>query len=198
MPTTTKMGIVYPSSSDLVKDGATAMGTIATTVDAKSGLVLINTTSFTGVASQSINNVFTSSFTNYCLVTQFTPSTYGASGLRLRASGTDATGNNYTRQQFRAYGTTSAVATVTDTWWLIGASFNDDNIIENKIIITEIFSPNETKNTKYFCRHFQGADRIELNYIGGVHSVASAYDGFTIFHTAGNLTGTVSVYGYNK
>jgi len=65
MPTTTKMAIPYPSSTDLVKDGATNMGSMATQIDAKTGLILLNTTSFSAVSSQSINDVFSATYDHY-------------------------------------------------------------------------------------------------------------------------------------
>jgi hypothetical protein len=64
MGTTTNNGWTYPESTDLVKDGATAIQTLADDIDttlgvyADPGLVLLNTTSFSGVASQSINSMF--------------------------------------------------------------------------------------------------------------------------------------------
>jgi len=32
----------------------------------------------------------------------------------------------------------------------------------------------------------------------GVHNVGTAYDGITFFPNTGNMTGTISVYGYKK
>ena len=65
--TTTNYGFDIPQSTDLVKDGATAIATLVQDIDTamntalgtkKAGMVLLNTTSFSGVASQSINDVF--------------------------------------------------------------------------------------------------------------------------------------------
>lgn len=152
---------------------------------------------FSGASSISLNNVFSSSYTNYRLIVFLTPSAFGTVKLRLRASGTDATGSNYFFQQLRAYGTTIATSNLTETGWQFGASFNDDAIADYKAITCEIFRPNEAVNTKYLFTHFQGSDRPELNNVGGVHTVASAYDGFTIYPSTGTITGTVNVYGYN-
>jgi hypothetical protein len=33
---------------------------------------------------------------------------------------------------------------------------------------------------------------------GGVHTVGSSFDGLNIIASAGNITGSVSLYGYNK
>jgi hypothetical protein len=60
----------YPESTDLVKDGATAIENLADAIDTtlgvfvpSTGLTLINTTSFSGV-SQSINDVFSATYDN--------------------------------------------------------------------------------------------------------------------------------------
>jgi hypothetical protein len=79
MGTTTNNGWTYPESTDLVKDGATAIQTLADDIDttlgvyapSSSGLTLINTTSFSGVSSQSINDVFSATYENYVVVMCF-------------------------------------------------------------------------------------------------------------------------------
>ena len=72
--TTPNYGWTVPTSTDLVKDGATAIETLGDAIDAsmntalgtkKAGLVLLNTTSFSGVATQSLNNIFSAKYTNY-------------------------------------------------------------------------------------------------------------------------------------
>ena len=209
MATTTNYGWTTPDDTALVKDGAAAIRSLGTAIDTsmntalgtkKAGLVLLNTTSFSAVSSQSINSVFSSTYTNYSIVLFVLPSAFSALQFRLRASGTDATGANYNFQQIRAYsGTTlNTSAVASQTSWQFGASFNDDTTADYKIIKAEIIRPNEAVNTKYFFQHYQGADRSELNFVGGTHAVASAYDGFSIYPSTGNITGTVSVYGYNK
>ena len=74
--TTTNYGWTYPTSTDLVKDGATAIQTAIQGADTSLfsitsgknvGLVHINTTTFTSGTTVQINNVFTSSFDNYLI-----------------------------------------------------------------------------------------------------------------------------------
>jgi hypothetical protein len=88
-----------PTSTDLVKDGATAIEALGDAIDAtvfalpSAGLTLINTTSFSGVASQSINDVFSTTYDNYLVLVEGVGS--GASSdlnFRLRVGGADASG----------------------------------------------------------------------------------------------------------
>ena len=59
------------------------------TASSAQGLTLINTTSFSAVASQSINDVFSTTYDNYFIVANILPSTNLSLQLRLRASGSD-------------------------------------------------------------------------------------------------------------
>ena len=79
--TTPNYGWAVPTSTDLVKDGATAIETLGDAIDAsmntalgtkKAGMVLLNTTSFSGVASQSFNNVFTTTYDAYKIILDLT------------------------------------------------------------------------------------------------------------------------------
>jgi len=59
------------------------------------GLVHLNTTSFSGVATQSINNVFSAQYDNYKILIDVSKSTTSFLQLRWRAAGTDNTTTNY-------------------------------------------------------------------------------------------------------
>ena len=102
--TTTNFGWDIPQSTDLVKDGATAIAALGQDIDtafvdfkggttgqvlkktsgtdldvewgtASSGLTLINTTSFSAVANQQFNGVFSSTYDNYQINLIYVPST---------------------------------------------------------------------------------------------------------------------------
>lgn len=195
MPTTTKMGIVYPSSTDLVKDGATNMGTIATTVDAKTGLVFLNTATFSAVSSQSITSIFSSSFDNYKVIIDFVASTSTVLNLRLRTT-SDDTNSLYQRQYATFSGTTAAYArTANDNTWaiqLIDTPRNNYHI--------EIGNPNLATQTSMFCfanRAYNNSASNDMLFNFGGHNSTTQFTGFTIYPSAGTITGTVSVYGYN-
>ena len=202
MPTTTKMGIVYPASTDLVKDGATAMGTISTTVDAKTGLVLLNTTTFTGVSSFSLAaDTFTSNYDNYLLmVTVNTNSADSQVLLRVRAAGTDLTGAVYNYAYARARSTAAAIPTgaAGATSILIGeveSTFNGRAAYK-----VDFISPKVLDRTRVL---YQGVDSdTASNYAagagGGVVNDALAYDSATVYVGTGTFGGSYSVFGYNK
>jgi hypothetical protein len=90
-----------PTSTDLVKDGATAIEALGDAIDAtvfalpSGGLTLINTTSFSGVASQAINSVFSATYINYRIVMNIVGSTASNIRFKMRVAGTDNSGSYY-------------------------------------------------------------------------------------------------------
>ena len=104
--TTPNYGWAVPTSTDLVKDGATAIETLGDAIDAsmntalgtkKAGMVLLNTTSFSGVNSVSLpTNTFSSTYTHYKTILEITTSsTNDYVGARYRAAGSDISTGAY-------------------------------------------------------------------------------------------------------
>jgi hypothetical protein len=196
MPTTTKMGIAYPASTDLVKDGATAMGTISTTVDAKTGLVLINTTAFTAVSAVSLaQDTFTANFDNYFWSLRFTTTSGGQIQWRGRVAGTDSSAANYVHQGvevnagavagFRGTGQTSGYLGYTDT------NYNG--------LLLNIIDPKATQPTGVMSQNLRSYNATPLLMIvNNGFTATTSFDSASIFIGAGTMTGTYSIYGYNK
>jgi hypothetical protein len=209
MATTTNYGWTTPDDTSLVKDGASAIRTLGSSIDTslnnalgtkKAGLVLLNTTSFTGVSSQSINNVFTSTYDNYrVLYTPVASNTVSSHFLRLRASGTDDTSANYQRQFLGADNTSVTGARGTN-----GTSFNMGDLIgtDRDAVALDFFSPNLVRNTAIWKtqlrRYASTSTLIAMHSFG--HTSTTQFDGFTIAVTGAGITisGEISVYGYNK
>ncbi len=195
MPTTAKMGIVYPSSTDLVKDGATAMGTIATTVDNKSGLVLINRTSFSAVASQSLNNVFSANYDNYKIVVDAIGSTTNSISFRFRASGTDTT-SNYTRQYI--YGDNTSLSSARLTSQAQMGAIDMSSTVRGAVSY-DIFNPFLARPTLMFgvnISRYASSSYAAVNGYG--QDSTTSFDGITLTADTGTMTGAVSIYGYNQ
>jgi hypothetical protein len=206
MSTTSAYGWNIPDNTDLVKDGALAIRTLGNAIDTsmntalgtkKSGLVLLNTTSFTSVASQSVNDVFSATYDNYRLVFAGTyPS--GANTelrLRMRVSGADNTAASYDYSIFRMNytNTTSAFGAqnVTSFEQLANMSTSTGFSVD-----TVIFNPFLARNTDMTSLATGESPGRVIS--GCTHKVASSFTGFTIYTAnAANITGKVSVYGFN-
>jgi hypothetical protein len=193
MPTTTKMGIAYPASTDLVKDGATNMGTIATTVDNKTGLVLLNTTTFTGVSTQSINSVFTSTFDNYYIEIDFTvPTSGGDTGFRLRKSGTDKITNYVTKGTFLNPLVADYGSGTTTLLYVANASVNSLDLVTINVSRPAISGPTVIMSNSVALS--------SVRYLtSGRQTDTDTFDGFTFYNVgSNNMAGTIKVFGVNE
>jgi hypothetical protein len=162
--------------------------------------VLINSTSFSGVASQSINNVFSATYQNYRIVVSGNNVT-GTNTLRfrLRVAGVDnSTASNYLYGAFyvATTGGTGVIASSTgNTFWQVGEFYR-----RTSIVTIDITNPFATDYTTFNGMNYGGdsATTQYATYGGGSTTITTSYDGFTIFPDANTITGTVRVYGYNQ
>ena len=186
--------VSYLEDTDTVEvyDGS-AWGSIAPATT--QGLTLINTTSFSAVATQSFNNVFNATYDNYRILLVGNAS--GAVGvtLRLRAAGSDVSTNTYSWQESVANGTGNVTCTrVTST-----SSFNIGAMSSGAKHFTqiEIASPFLAQDTNLETKSMYNNTNPIVYFYGGFNSNSTSYDGFTLIPASGTITGTVSVYGYN-
>jgi hypothetical protein len=205
MGTTTNNGWTYPESTDLVKDGATAIQTLADDIDttlgvyapSTSGLELINTTSFSGVSASSLpTSTFTSSYTNYkIIVSNLSASTGISVYMRLRASGTDNTSSIYYQQQQYNSSTTISGVRQTQSFWSVGAADTTSSTFST----IELFNPQTTAKTRSLVIWQQsGITTPETLFQTMTHDSATAFDSVTIYSSSGTMTGTIYVYGFSQ
>jgi hypothetical protein len=205
--TTPNYGWTVPTSTDLVKDGATAIETLGDAIDAsmntalgtkKAGMVLLNTTSFSGVASISLPaNTFTSSYDNYLVNLYYDLST-GTNvdvNWRGRTAGTDNSTANYNIQDIRV--TTTSVTSVRATGQTSGKIGLADTLNPNMAQFL-IFSPNKVAKTVLITNTFCPNSGARYEDAKNLFNATTAFDSITIIPSAGNMTGSISCYGYNQ
>ena len=166
-----------------------------------SGLTLIAApTSFSAVTSQSLNNVFTSTYLNYKILITLT-STSASSGiqLRFRASGSDNTTSNYNGALVRYR---SSSATITDYAQYVSSDYvalgeSGFTASPNSAFIEfTCNSPQASQNT-YVNGQASNMDDGFVNF--AMHKTTTSFDGFTIIVGGGNnMTGNIAVYGLAK
>lgn len=182
---------VGPSSSS----GLISMVPTSVAVGSGTGTASANgQVTFAGASSVSLNGVFTSSYQNYRLV--FNASAVAGSSVlcRFRIAGTDTTAANYNHQLLVASNTTVSGARVTsDTSILF---MNNINTVHDSAS-AEIYSPQATKFTTINVPSTSTVSTIYYQTIAGSYALTTSFDGITLF-SASNLTGTVTVYGYNQ
>lgn len=164
------------------------------TASSAQGLTLINTTSFSGVSSQSISNVFSATYQSYKLVLSNMQCTSTTNlTFRFRDSGGDDSGANYRYGGFSvndngAPSVTAIGSNTAQTTALIGSIFA-------QFLGYEIFVANPflTATSSYVTYQGNGSSMIL-----GKRDGNASYTGFTLIPSAGTITGTVRVYGYNE
>ena len=162
------------------------------------GLVLITTQSFSAASSISINNCFSSTYSNYLIVIDITSTAANPSGwsIRLRSSGTDAT-TNYGRQKLEAYGTVVEGNINTTLGYMQVGNPATSTVTSGGTMSVQMFRPFENVATRYLSHHGTG-DGTSVGVWGGYHSTASSYDGMTFYPQASTMSGILRIYGYRN
>lgn len=207
--TTPNYGWPVPTSTDYVKDGATAIEALGDAIDATvfglpgSGMVLINATTIgTTVASVQIDNCFTSTYANYRIVVSINA-----------CSAAD------TNVLFRLVDGTSPVTTANYEYGAVGLS--SSNVTENKSgaaqtsftlgstatsyaafgLSVDIYKPQLAFNTSltYQSANSYSTGRVYVNNGVARFDLTTQLEGFQILASSGTFTGgTIAVYGYKK
>jgi hypothetical protein len=153
-------------------------------------------TTFSGVSSQSVNSVFTSTYTNYRVIVIITSSSDPGElvNLRFRASGSD-TSTNYSGQ--RIFGSNTTVGAGRNS------SGTDDHCTggetgDSNPLIMDIFNPNVAAPTQILTEGWSNAASTARSLSGGAQSSSTQFDGFTLFAGAGTFGGTITIYGLAK
>jgi hypothetical protein len=174
----------------------TANGSGAVTFNTPSqGLTLINTTSFSGVSTQSINSVFTSAYDNYYVEIDFiVPTTGGDTALKLRSSGTDKS-TNYVMSGSSITSTTVANYGTTTTTLIYITSSIATNLHLVKLHISRPAISGQT----VVLSDANGA-AAEARYIATARQTeTTTFDGFTFYNVgSNNMNGKIKVFGVNQ
>lgn len=154
---------------------------------------------FSSCETLSLNGVFSADYDNYIIIARsYNGSTSSLNvELRLRSSGTDASGSNYTWQWIEANGTSvSGLRTSSTTQTRIGLYLETS---KQQGAVAWVYGPYLTQPTA-----FRGI--AAGAYLGGylidyasTHSLSTSYDGVTFLpSSAGAFSGLVCVYGAVK
>jgi hypothetical protein len=166
-----------------------------------SGLTLIDSTTFTSSSAININNVFTSTYTNYRIILNSDSHSYVSTlNMRMRASGTDNSSSNY--KWIYSYIQSGSDGIQTDrnngaTEWHVGTQGGDS---PNSVIVMDIFYPQATAKTYIMPANAHQGDGSYVQLRSGVGglTVTTSYDGFSILSPGGTMTGKVRTYGYQN
>lgn len=195
--TTTNYGWTYPTSTDLVKDGATAMQTLASAIDTTSatsnyaGLVLVKTQTIgSAVASVTVTGAFSTTYDAYKIViTGGVASTTATIALQLGSTTTNYQGVlNYANY---AGSTATPAGSSGSNFQFAGSADTNANPFSAELI-------NPFLSTQTYIESIYIATLNAGKFIGRQNSTTS-FTAFTLTPSSGTLTGgTIAVYGYRK
>jgi hypothetical protein len=202
--TTPNYGWDVPTSTDYVKDGATAIETLGDDIDASLfsitsgknvGLVHINTTSFTNQTSVIMDNILPSTISDYRFVLTLTNAAATTGVNLIGRNGTSDISSTVFSQRVLGFGTTLVASETTGTQIaLIGntfpwASFSYD--LTNTQQTTQL----KIANGMGIFRQNGGAREFASTGIG--FSDSSIWNGIKLTSTS-NISGTIRIYGYRN
>jgi hypothetical protein len=156
------------------------------------GLDHIVTQSFSAVSSVSINNVFSSEYKNYKIISATTPIR-----IKFRQSESDSSSSLYYSNVFYASNTTPSPTGAYQpslTLWDIG------NVGENAGYLSmDIINPYASKNKTFSCIGTgSGATMEYISIRTGFFINTTQYDGATFSVASGTFSGSISIYGYKS
>ena len=207
--TTTNYGFDIPQSTDLVKDGATAIATLGQDIDTamntalgtkKAGMVLLNTTSFSAVSSVSLpDNTFTATYNAYKFMFDITGSTALNITGRLRAAGTDNTSGIYNNTSWEGSASVAASGGNSATSWAAIGQANGADMSRNIVSLT-LCNPQVSTRLTYghsiYISNISGTPYPLQTYFGT--TVTTSFDSITFGTNTGTISGSISCYGFNE
>ena len=223
--TTPNYGWAVPTSTDLVKDGATAIETLGDAIDASlvdlrggttgqvlkkasatqmdfewgtasSGLTLINTTSFSAVSSVSLpTNTFTSTYDFYKVNFLINAS---STTINLTAR-LRASGSDLTTSSYYDTVTRTVNATVSG-FTNSGTTAWDYGSVGSGVKISEFTLYPYSSGVKYMqeTSYFYDGTNYRQYNAGHLNNSGQVCDSMSIILSTGTISGVYSVYGFNK
>ena len=165
------------------------------------GLVYITGATFSGSGTVNVNNVFTSTYDNYRLIfsTLATSATSVSVNMRMRASGSDYTGSEH---KWALYGIISNGTLSNNTGGSNTSLYLFDSGTTNAqtMVILDVINPQKANTT--LVKHDTMFEYTSFNWYwrGGGQAVntTTQFDGFTVYASSGNISGTYRLYGYRQ
>jgi hypothetical protein len=165
-----------------------------------SGLVLLKAeTAFTTATSVTADSIFTSAYTNYFMTVRYqTTSSAGGIRFKVRAGGTSVS-TGYNQIVNNGYVSSNTITTTSSTTSLqIADNTNSGGFAYTTVNISGIALAEATVVTALNSSNFGAFTSPQSNFIASNHSTATAYDGMELLVGAGTMTGSYTIYGYQK
>jgi hypothetical protein len=226
--TTPNFGWSVPESTDLVKDGATAIELLGDSIDTSfvdllggttgqilskasgtdmdftyinlptGGFSYINSYTFSGVSSHSMNDIFSATYDYYRIVFDLTTSAAEAWALfRLRVAGADNTTSVYASSTSGANkGSTFASHDINGTSWVRAVNMASGGTTISMDIQNPFLTATTLANMSWGCFKTSATTVVTSGNGSGFFDNTTSFTGLTILPDSGTITGKAKVYGY--
>lgn len=154
--------------------------------------------SFSGGTTVNVNGAFTSAFDNYKISILFNGTADSTLQMRMRLSGTDNSASTYGGYcQVYSLGGGSLI-----TEWAQPSTSNSMRICDHSpgkcYTDFDLMAPNLAQATFAAKGSQYDSSNTGAGFWYGAHTTATAFDGFSVFAAAGNIAGTLRIYGYRN
>jgi hypothetical protein len=191
--TTPNYGWPVPTSTDYVKDGATAIEALGDAIDATvfglgNGMKLIKTQTIgTAVSSVTVTNAFSATYDAYKIVVSGGTTSAANEVIELQL-GSSVTGY-YWAWNYVIYGSSVGSNSGSNvTKWRVGVTSVDNNGVNIELVNPFL------ANRKYF--RSQGSGSNESGMLSGITNFTTSVTSFILSVGSGTMTGgTIRVYG---
>jgi hypothetical protein len=172
--------------------------------DQPPALSLIRTVSFSSATSASpvsVAGVFTSDYDNYRVVLKYTATASGSTAFQFLNSGGVVSGAFYRGQTSRSFeDVVDGISNFnTSSWGNFAYSFGTNTSYST--LSCDIVSPNlntpSSATTNFYCDNVGYPSNLTMNG-GFMYAAQGVMTGFRIYPNSGNITGSLSVYGYRN
>jgi hypothetical protein len=182
----------------LTADSTAATGLKWAAAGGASGFTCVKAeTAFSAVSSVTADSVFTSTYTNYRVIVNYTTSNTTGLSIRLRSGGTSTT-SNYNFQFLEANGTSISGARTTGSSSFAASEWTNGSF--NSTAVIDIFNPQVATATTLQSQGDTSLGALTTPFIKishGNQSASTQFDGIEILG-GGTTTGTYTIYGYGK
>jgi hypothetical protein len=182
----TTPGLIPIAPTSVGKTGASSTATAST-----NGQV-----TFALCETLTLNGVFTSAYSNYRIIWAGLASAGAVLLARLAVAGTANSNATYNYQAVVGSSTSvTGFRGTSDTKWNVNNNISTAGTDSASI---DIFNPQATKNTSFTNLGFSTASGSYIQMQSGYFTTTTSFDGIQFLPDSGNISGTVSVYGYNQ
>lgn len=159
------------------------------------------TVTFNGANSISLNDVFSSTYTNYQINLVTTEASVADTNIlgRLRVSGNDSSSGYYEGGTMQVANALTGINNLNINQWDLGKTHSATHPNAHASLSFKVFQPFPARPTTFHTESISWNNNNTVTFrFSGFHTPLVSYTGITIFPSTGTLGGTLSVYGYSN